>query len=316
MWNDFIQGLTGFIESAWVFLLNASAPVLFYGYGLAIGVAVAIVYAVFKFLQATVPDENREFMDPLPPLLKLIWPLVRVISYHLCTNLPIDYLNRLEKRLQQTGVAYLMSAEDFFALRVISACAFPLLVLSGMLMLEKSHPLAFAGGVALGFFYPVIWLSETKKKREKEVVRVLPMYLEFISMSVEAGLNLNGAIGQAVDKGPAGAVKNEFQIVIRDIRSGASRADALGRLSDRLDIREVSTFVRAVIQAERMGSSMRNLLKVQSEQRRNERFQRAEKMAMEAPVKLILPLMAFIFPVTFMILAFPILVKFMDQGFL
>jgi tight adherence protein C len=61
---------------------------------------------------------------------------------------------------------------------------------------------------------------------------------------------------------------------------------------------------------------MRNLLKVQSEQRRNERFQRAEKMAMEAPVKLILPLMAFIFPVTFMILAFPILVKFMDQGFL
>ena len=72
MWNDFTQGLTGFLESAWVFLLNASAPVLFYGYGLAIGVAVAIVYAVFKFLQATVPDENREFMDPLPPLLKHI----------------------------------------------------------------------------------------------------------------------------------------------------------------------------------------------------------------------------------------------------
>lgn len=316
MLDKLLETTAAFLESLWIVLLDLSAPVLFYGYGLSIGVAVALIFTVFKILEARVPTENREFMDPLPPLLRLIWPLVRVISYHLCTNLPIDYLNNLEKRLQQTGVSYLMTAEDFFGLRIISAGTFPLVAWASMAMLENYNPLFLAGGIILGFFYPMIWLAETKKKREKEVVRVLPMYLEFISMSVEAGLNLNGAMGQAVDKGPKGALKNEFQTVIRDIRAGASRAEALSRLSDRLDIKEISTFVRAVIQAERMGSSMRNLLKIQSEQRRNERFQKAEKMAMEAPVKLILPLMAFIFPVTFMILAFPILVKFMDQGFL
>ena len=103
---------------------------------------------------------------------------------------------------------------------------------------------------------------------------------------------------------------------MRDIRAGASRADALTRMAERLDIKAVSAFVRAVIQAEKLGSSMSKVLKVQSDQRRNERFQRAEKLAMEAPVKLIFPLMAFIFPVTFMILAFPIVMKFMHQGFM
>lgn len=305
-----------FLFETWKFLLDLSAPVLLYGAGLSVGIGFGIVVAVYLVLRALVPEDDREYMDPLPPLLKLIWPMVRVIAYHLCTNLPINYLNQLEKRLQRTGIAYLMTAEDFFALRIISAIFFPLFCWLGMSMLDKFYAAALVGAILLGFFYPVIWLIETKKKREKEVIRVLPMYLEFISMSVEAGLNLNGAIGQAVDKGPAGAMRNEFQIVMRDIRAGASRADALTRLAERVDIKEVSSFVRAVIQAERLGSSMGNLLKIQSEQRRNERFQRAEKQAMEAPVKLILPLMAFIFPVTFMILAFPIIVKFMEQGFL
>ncbi len=172
------------------------------------------------------------------------------------------------------------------------------------------------GSILLGFFLPVVWLSETKAKREKEVMRALPMYLEFISMCVEAGLNLTGAMNQAVEKGPSGALKHEFLTVMRDIRAGASRADALTRMAERLDIKAVSAFVRAVIQAEKLGSSMSKVLKVQSDQRRNERFQRAEKLAMEAPVKLIFPLMAFIFPVTFMILAFPIVMKFMHQGFM
>ncbi|MFL0797128.1 MAG: type II secretion system F family protein [Cellvibrionaceae bacterium] len=310
------QSIKDFFLSVWIFLLDLSAPVFMYGSALGFGVSVAVVYFTFKLLEQLVPEEDREYKDPLPPLLKIIWPMVRVIAYHLCTNLPIDYLNRLEKRLQQTGVAYILTAEEFFALRVISAVLFPVLAVFCMIMLHKGNFFVFMGAILLGFFYPVIWLQENKKKREKEVIRALPMYLEFISMSVEAGLNLNSAINQAVDKGPKGALRHEFQTVTRDIRAGASRADALQRLADRLDIQEVNTFVRAVIQAEKLGSSMRKLLKVQSEQRRNERFMRAEKMAMEAPVKLIFPLMAFIFPVTFMILAFPIIVKFMDQGFL
>jgi len=311
MWSSIQKELS----ELWLLILNLSAPVLMYGSALGIGISVALIIFIVKLLGSRIPPESREYKDDLPPALKFVWPLIRIIAYYLCTNLPIPYLDRLEKRLQQTGVAYYVNAEEFFAIRVFSALLFPILVLLAALMLKKLSLLFFVGSILLGFFLPVVWLSETKAKREKEVMRALPMYLEFISMCVEAGLNLTGAMNQAVEKGPSGALKHEFLTVMRDIRAGASRADALTRMAERLDIKAVSAFVRAVIQAEKLGSSMSKVLKVQSDQRRNERFQRAEKLAMEAPVKLIFPLMAFIFPVTFMILAFPIVMKFMNQGF-
>jgi tight adherence protein C len=133
---------------------------------------------------------------------------------------------------------------------------------------------------------------------------------------VEAGLNLTGAIKQAMDKGPPGALRNEFQMITRDLRAGVPRADALRRMENRLNMKAITSFVGTVIQAEKMGASVGAALRVQSQQRRIERFQRAEKLAMEAPVKLILPLIAFIFPVTFIVLAFPIVVKFMQEGML
>jgi tight adherence protein C len=146
------------------------------------------------------------------------------------------------------------------------------------------------------------------------VQRTLPAYLDFITMAVEAGLNMTGALTQAMDKGPAGPLKHEFFMVVRDLRSGLPRADALRRMEARLQMPEVTSFVGTVIQAERMGASLGSALRVQAEQRRIERFQRAEKAAMEAPVKLIGPLMMFIFPVTFIVLGFPIAMKFLAMG--
>jgi tight adherence protein C len=86
-------------------------------------------------------------------------------------------------------------------------------------------------------------------------------------------------------------------------------------MAERLEIHEITSFVNAVVQAEKMGSSMAGVLRIQAEQRRNERFQRAEKKAMEAPVKLIGPLVIFIFPTTFIVLAFPIFIKFIQGGY-
>ena len=142
----------------------------------------------------------------------------------------------------------------------------------------------------------------------------MPIYLDFITMCVQAGLNLQGAIGQAVEKAPPSPLKNQFTTVLRDIRAGVTRSDALRRMADRLQIKEVTSFVSAVIQAEKMGAAMSEVLEVQSEQRRSERFQRAEKMAMEAPIKLVGPLIIFIFPVTFIVLGFPIVMKFLSEG--
>ena len=174
--------------------------------------------------------------------------------------------------------------------------------------------LLFLLGLVLGYFYPDIWLSDVRGRRAKAVQRTLPSYLDFITMAVEAGLNMTGAISQAMDKGPPGPLKHEFYMVVRDLRSGLPRADALRRMEARLQMVEISSFVGTVIQAEKMGASLGAALRGQAEQRRVERFQRAEKLAMEAPVKLIGPLMMFIFPVTFIVLGFPIVMKFLNSG--
>lgn len=275
----------------------------------------AVSFLLFVlWLNAQMEEEDRAYMDPLPPLLKLIWPFIQVIANFICVFLPYDYMEMVEKRLQRTGVSYLLTADQYVGLQIFMALLLPPVVWVCLTVMHKSFPLAIIVAPLLGFLFPNVWLSDTRKRRELGVIRSMPVYLDFITMCVEAGLNLSGALGQAMEKAPPGPLRNEFAIVLRDLRSGLTRADALRRMADRLDITEVTSFVSAVIQAERMGASLAMVLRVQAEQRRNERFQRAEKLAMEAPIKLVGPLIIFIFPVTFIVLAFPIVMKFMAQG--
>jgi tight adherence protein C len=265
-------------------------------------------------LNREVPEEDREYMDALPPLLKLVWPLVRFLEYHVCQFIPADALEKTHQKLSLTGVGYLVNAEQFYAIRILSTLGGFGFAWACLEMLEKSSPNMLLLGLVVGYFYPSLWLGDVRERRRKAVQRTLPAYLDFITMAVEAGLNMTGALTQAMDKGPAGPLKHEFFMVVRDLRSGLPRADALRRMEARLQMGEITSFVGTVIQAERMGASLGSALRVQAEQRRTERFQRAEKAAMEAPVKLIGPLMMFIFPVTFVVLGFPIAMKFLAMG--
>jgi tight adherence protein C len=267
-------------------------------------------------LFAMVNQDDRKFMDPLSWKLKLLWPFIQIIANFFCIFLPYEILENAEKKITQSGVGYLLNAEQFIALRIISAIIAPGLALFVMICLDNFQPIWFVFMPILGFMFPIIWLSDTRKKRNDNVIRTLPVYLDFMTMCVEGGLNLQGALGQAMEKAPAGPLRNEFAIVLRDLRSGLSRADSLRRMAERLDIPEITSFVSSIIQAEKMGASLATVLRVQSDQRRNERFQRAEKLAMEAPIKLVGPLIMFIFPVTFIVLGFPIVMKFMGEGML
>jgi len=280
------------------------------------GLSAALTALSIWLLYRSIPRENRDFMDPLGPKLRLVWPLIRVLEYYLCTNFPNEYLERVDKQLQKTGVSYLLKSEQFVALRMVTTVLSFVLAFFLLTMLKVSMPLVMLLSPVIGFYLPDVWLADNRKRRTKEVIMGMPVYLDFLTMSVEAGLNLSGALAQAMEKGPRGALSTEFSIVLRDLRAGLTRSDALRRMSDRLDIQEVTGFVSAIIQAEKLGSSMAQVLRVQAEQRRNERFQRAEKLAMEAPVKLVFPLVIFIFPVTFVVLGFPIVVKFLSEGIL
>lgn len=281
---------------------------------LCVSVSVLCVFLSLVPLSRSVPEEDREFMDPLPPLLRFVWPLVRIVAYYGCSLLPYAYLKNLEIRLRRNGVSYMMLAEEFFALRLVSAFFTFSIGYTALKMMGEWNALLHLVLPLVGFFYPDIWVRDIRKKQVDAILRTLPTYLDFITMAVQAGLNFSGAIEQARQKAPAGPLVIEFGIVLRDLRAGVKRSKALQRMAERLDIQEITSFVNAVVQAEKMGSSLAGVLRIQAEQRRNERFQRAEKKAMEAPVKLIGPLVIFIFPTTFIVLAFPILMKFLQQG--
>ena len=292
------------------------ASILFNSSYITAGVCAFLGYLLFMTVYSMIGQEDRRYMDPLSWKLKLIWPFVQIIANFFCVFLPYELIEGTEKKLQRTGVSYLMTAEQFIALRIMAAVFAPIFAWFLMLGLDKFEPAWLIIAPILGFLFPEIWLNDTRKRRESAVIRTLPVYLDFITLCVEAGLNLQGALGQAMEKASPGPLRNEFGIVLRDLRAGLSRAEALRRMADRLDIKEITGFVSAIIQAEKMGSSLATILRLQSEQRRSERFQRAEKLAMEAPIKLIGPLIIFIFPVTFIVLGFPIAMKFLGEGIL
>lgn len=282
--------------------------------GLMIGSSLILFYYVLSSLAKEPPKDDRSYMDPLPRLTRLIWPVVLFLEFYFTSKLKSEQLEKMTNRLNLSGISYLMTAEQFYALRIFSVVSFASVsVLLQFMMGKFSLPwlLLF---FAVGYFYPDIWLRDCRARRCKLVQKAMPMFLDFITMAVEAGLNLTGALNQVVQKGPSGPLKQEFFMVVRDLRSGLPRSEALRRMELRLQMPEISSFVGTVIQAEKMGASLGKALRSQAEQRRTERFQRAEKQAMEAPVKLIGPLMMFIFPTTFIVIGFPIAMKFVKSG--
>lgn len=277
---------------------------------------IGLMIMSLRKLTRRVPTEDREFLDPLSRYLRILWPLVRFIEFHFSRFYPAPLVKRVDAQLQLTGRRFLMSPTQFISLSIVSmaiaisiGCLIRNTLHSGSLLLP-----AISG--AVGFFLPKIWLRDIRTRNVKLVNKHLPVYLDFLTLSMEAGLNMNGALAQAVTKGPAGPLRREFEHVLRDLKSGLTRSEALRRMDERLQVKEVTNFVSAVVQAERMGGGLSATLRFQSEQRRSERFQRAEKQAMEAPVKLIFPLVVFIFPMTFIVLGFPIVMKFLQEGLL
>ena len=127
-------------------------------------------------------------------------------------------------------------------------------------------------------------------------------------------MNLSSALQKSVEKMPAGPLQAEINRLLREVRAGKPRTDALRDMAARLNFAPMTSLVSALVQGEMMGSSIGPILRAQAEQRRTERFQRAEKMALEAPVKMLFPLIAFIFPCTFLVIGFPIAMQLLKAG--
>lgn len=286
----------------------------------AITLAFTMAAVSIRGMLHSVPVEEREYQDPLPLGLRMLWPLVQVATYTIGPRLRSEDLEKSHRALQSAGQDFLVSPEELAGLRVVASGAVAgTLVLFSVMLFGFDGMLVFVSamlGLVLGWFYPSLWLGERRKARHKRVVKDLPTYLDFITMSVEAGLNITGAIEQAVLKGPSGPLSQEFSRMLRDLRAGLPRSEALKRMAERMDSAQISSFTSALIQADRVGASLGETLRAQSSQRREERFLRAEKLALEAPVKMMLPLVACFFPLIFLVLGYFIYLKLVEDGIL
>jgi tight adherence protein C len=285
---------------------------------LVIGACAGFAFWGVYGLMREVPQADRNFQDPLPFGLRLIWPLVNAATYVLAPRLSADKLEKAHRELQTAGQDFVLSPEQLYGLRVVGAGIVAVFFWLVLRLLDKHGLLLYLTAIALavliGWFYPSLWLGERRNKRRRLVIKDLPVYLDFITMAVEAGLNITGGIEQATQKGPGGPLQQEFTRLLRDIRSGLPRAEALKRMSERMDMSQISSFTGTLIQADRVGASLGATLRAQAGQRREERFLRAEKLALEAPVKMMLPLVLFFFPLIFLMLGYFIYLRMRQEG--
>lgn len=163
----------------------------------------------------------------------------------------------------------------------------------------------------LGAYLPDFWVSRQGSRRLRLLSSALPDVLDLLSVSVEAGLGFDGAVAKVAEKFPD-PTSSEFQAYLREMRLGKTREEALRGLAERSRLPELQTFVAAVIQAEQLGAPMVRVLRAQADAMRERRKQRAEERAMKAPVKLLFPLVTFIFPTLFIVLLGPAVIRVME----
>lgn len=220
--------------------------------------------------------------------------------------------SRLKQKLLMMGAPDLQPV-DIITMQILSGILFT--ILSGVLLyLYGETPLLAAAGTLLGVMLPHIWIRDQIKRRHTEIGRAMPFNLDLLTLSVEAGLDFGGAVATVVNKGVPGALSEELEIMMREIRMGKTREESLRNMANRVRFPPLSQFVSNLIQADRMGTSLGRILRIQSQQLRIARTQRAEKLANEAPVKMLFPLIFCIFPTVFMILFGPIVYQFIEGG--
>lgn len=140
----------------------------------------------------------------------------------------------------------------------------------------------------------------------------LPDVLDLLTVSVESGLGFDAALQKVVRK-TKGPLSNEFNKTLQEIKMGKARRDALRDLANRTGVEDLSTFIGAIIQADQLGVSIGNVLRIQSKQMRQIRKQRIEEKAMKAPIKMLLPMVFFIFPTLFLVLLGPAAIQLIES---
>jgi tight adherence protein C len=212
-----------------------------------------------------------------------------------------------EKRLRSASYPEGVTADEMLGLMFLGS-------IGGLLFgIALNFRLQFGPVILLttlcGLYLPVFWLRGRIRRRQEEIRHSLPYALDLLTLSVEAGLDFTQALSRIVRKLGNSPLAIELGQTVRDIQLGRTRPQALRELTRRVDLPELNSLVSSLIQADELGSSLGPILRIQADQLRVRRSQTAEKLAMEAPVKILLPLILFIFPTIFIMIFGPIALK-------
>ncbi len=206
-----------------------------------------------------------------------------------------------------------MTVEDFFLLKEILIALFVLLAFK---LNSGSDFFLFSIliGFALGYMLPEFWVKARIKKIKEEILRFLPDTVDLLGLCVNAGLDFMMALKYVVEKSTPNVITGELRNMMQEINVGKPRRDALRDLAKKYELPDLSTFSRTLIQADRMGTSVIEALNILSEDMREARFRRGEAMALKAPLKMLIPLLFFIFPVVAILVAGPVFLEFFQNG--
>lgn len=256
---------------------------------------------------------NKKNQKNIIPLQKIIANVKSVIDQ----RTPTVKKKILEKRLREAGNPHDMSPVDFRFLQLLIGVflflAIHLLLMNTDTNFISTLLMASIIGV-LGAYYPSFNLSVIIKKRREEIQRMMPDFFDIVNLSIEAGMGLDAALLK-VCKQTKGPLSEEFLQTLEDMSLGKSRREAFSDLRERVPIQQFQSIITSLIQADMLGVGMANVIRSLTERIREQRTQSAREKAMKAPVKMVFPMMLFIFPAIFIVMLGPLVIYLLQTIF-
>ena len=246
--------------------------------------------------------------------VRILNPLKSRFSTVIQKYTPVKQISTIERKLDYAGRPYNWNASDYLTYQYLTTIAigvFAIVItwLSGASV--SNRIMALLLGVIGGYLFFELMVESRIRTRQKEIEKALPDVLDLMTVSIEAGLGFDAAMQRVVEKAQ-GAIAEEFNETLQDIRMGKTRREALRDLGIRTGVVDLSRFVESLIQADQLGVSLGNVLRNQSDQMRIIRRQRVQEQAMKAPIKMLFPMLLFIFPCIFVIILAPAIIQFMQ----
>lgn len=252
---------------------------------------------------------SRSFSD------RVIKPALDGIGRTLMRMAPAELVGTLEKKIIMAGRPYGLSARTWFGIQTLFTVVMPIgffvLLLQARADMARGFLLILAV-VGIGLLLPNLILNGKIRDRQKSILKTMPDVMDLLTVSVEAGLGFDAALSKVVEKMP-GTLSVEFGVLLSEIKVGKARKDAMYQMADRIGVQDFRSFISAVIQADQLGVSLGRVLRIQSEQIRLNRRQRIQEKAMKAPIKMLIPMVVFIFPAIFIVLLGPTAINLMKM---